>query len=140
MGKGWRALVVYEYSTKSLGFSDYIGRLEPPIVDAATTVRTENHNEITIQINQALYKSDEDVSLITAFQVRYNGIIINMAPMQFNQRFHFGIFLLNEDEDDTVVDFMLKYIVVGAPIINPRNEDLDTLTVYKITSLLFWDL
>ena len=34
---------------------------------------------------------------------------------------------------------MLKVIEAGVPIKTPRDEDMETLPVYKITSHLFWD-
>ena len=52
-----------------------------PIVDDDTTVRTDNYNEVITRINQALSKPYEDVSLMSTFQVRYNGTIINTSPM-----------------------------------------------------------
>ena len=52
-----------------------------PIVDDDTTVRTDNYNEVITLINQALSKPYEDVSLMSTFQVRYNGPIINTSPM-----------------------------------------------------------
>ena len=81
MRKGWRILFVNEYPANLLGFSDDIGQLDLPIVDAATTVRTDNGDEIIIQINQALSKPYEDLYLTSTFQVRYNGTRIYTAPM-----------------------------------------------------------
>ena len=58
LGNGWRTMVPHDYSPKVSGFSDGIGQLELPIVDSATTVRTENNDEIIIRINQGSYKPD----------------------------------------------------------------------------------
>ena len=50
-------------------------------MDAATTVRTENDDEIIIKINKALSKPDEDFFLMSTFQVGYNSTRIDTAPM-----------------------------------------------------------
>ena len=76
---------------------------------------------------------------MSTFQVRYNGIGINAASMQFDPRYQFGIVLPNEDVNNTVVKFTLRGIVMGVPIRIPSNEELDTLPVYEIKSSLFWD-
>ena len=39
-----------------------------------------------------------------------------------------------------MVKFILRDIAVGIPTITPRYVDMDTLTVYEITSTLFWYL
>ena len=69
-GKGWRTMVVHEYYAKVSEFSDNIGQLDLTIVYESTTVSIDNANEIFIQINQALSKPDEDVLLMSTFQVR----------------------------------------------------------------------
>ena len=51
-------MVPHDYSPKVSGFLDGIGQLELPIVDSATTVRTDNNDEIIIRINQGSYKQD----------------------------------------------------------------------------------
>ena len=48
-------------------------------MDAATIVRNENDDEIMILINKALSKPDEDVFLMSTFQVGYNATRINTA-------------------------------------------------------------
>ena len=108
-------------------------------MDAVTAVSKENGYETIIRINQALPKPDEYVSLLSTFQVRYNGTGINASSMQFDPRSQFGIVLPNEDVSDTVVNFTLRGIVMGVPIRIPSNEELDTLPVYEIKSSLFWD-
>ena len=70
LGKGWKNLFVSDYSAKVSGFSDIIGQLYLKIVDASTNVRTETDNEIITQINLVLSKPNEDVSLMSNFQVR----------------------------------------------------------------------
>ena len=52
LGKGWINIVSHDYSTKLLGFSEDILKLELPIVDSPTTLRTDNDDEIIIEINQ----------------------------------------------------------------------------------------
>ena len=44
MGKEWITLSIYDYSAKVSGFSDDIGKLELPIVETATTLRTDHYN------------------------------------------------------------------------------------------------
>ena len=65
--KGWITLFVHDYSKKVLGFSDDIGQLGMQILDYNTTVRMDNDDAITIWINQALYKPDAYVSLVSTF-------------------------------------------------------------------------
>ena len=64
------------------------------------------------------------------FQVRYNYTRINTAPVKSNPRSHFGIVILDEDANDTVLKFLLRGIDLGVPIKNFSDEDLDTLLVY----------
>ena len=71
--KGWRTLVVHDYSENFSGFSYDIEKLDLLIVDNSTTIRTDNDNEMSIRMNQALSKPDKDVSLMSNFQVGYNG-------------------------------------------------------------------
>ena len=59
--------------------------------------------------------------------------------MQFDPRSQFGIIIQNEYANDTVVKLTLRGIVMGVPIRTPINEDMETLTKYKITSPLFCD-
>ena len=81
MGKGWITLYIHDHSAKVSVLSENIGKLGLSIVGADTTVRTDNYNEVITRINQALSKPYEDVSLMSTFQVRYNGTIINTSPM-----------------------------------------------------------
>ena len=54
LGKGWRTLIVNKYSANVYGFSEDIGQLELPIVNATYIARTEYEDEVIIRINQAL--------------------------------------------------------------------------------------
>ena len=58
LGKVWRIMIIYEYSTKVYRFSEKIVQLELPIVDTTTIVRTENDDGFIIRENQALSKPD----------------------------------------------------------------------------------
>ena len=49
------------------------------MLDAANIVRMDNDNDIIIQINQSLFKPDEDVLLMSTFQVRCNDTIIDTS-------------------------------------------------------------
>ena len=55
--------------------------MELPVVDAATTVIMDKYDEIIIQINQELSNPNEDVLLVSTFQVRYNDTTIGTAPI-----------------------------------------------------------
>ena len=134
-----RNLVVHDYSTKVSGFPDDIVKLDHPIMDVYTTVRMDNENEIIIQISQAPSKTDEEVSMLSIFLVRYNDTKIDTEPMHFRSVSEFGIDISNEYANNNVVIFTIRAISVGVPIRTPSNEDLDTLPIYEITSPLFWN-
>ena len=72
-------------------------------------------------------------------QVRYNGNRVDTVPIQFDPRHQFVIILPNEDANHTIIKLTLWGIADGIIIRNPRDEELDTLPVYKTTSSLFWD-
>ena len=110
MGKVYRTLVIHEYSAKVSGFPEKIGKLKPPIMDDASTVRRDNDDDIIIWIYQSLSKPDEDVSIISSFQVSYNVTIIDTAPMYFNPRSQFGIVIPNGYVNNTLVKSTLKDI------------------------------
>ena len=93
---------------------------------------------MTIKINQALYKPYEDVLLMFTFQVSYNITRINTPPMQFDPRYQFDTFLPNEYANNTIVNFTLRGIAVGSPIISSSYEELKTLPIYERISPLFW--
>ena len=73
-------------------------------MDSDTTGRMDNDNKIIIQISQEIYKPDEYVSLISNFQVSYNGTIINTAPMKYDLRPRFVIVLPNEYSNKNVIN------------------------------------
>ena len=100
----------------------------------------ENDNVIIILINQALSKLDEDLFLVSTFQVIYNGTVINTVSMQFKPRSQFVIVLPNEYTNNTVVKFTIRGVCMGVPVRTTINKYLDTLSVYKIKIPLFWDL
>ena len=90
-------------------------------------------------MNQALYKPDEYVLLVSTFIVRHNGTRTSTAPIHFDPRYQFGIVITNEDANDTLVKFNIRCIDAGVPVRNPTDEELETLPIYEITSSLFWD-
>ena len=108
-------------------------------MDVYTTVRMDNENKIIIQISQAPSKTDEEVSMLSIFLVRYNDTKIDTEPMHFRSVSEFGIDISNEYANNNVVIFTIRAISVGVPIRTPSNEDLDTLPIYEITSPLFWN-
>ena len=71
------------------------------------------------------------------YQVRYNGTIIDTTPMQFNPRYQFVIVIPNEDANNTVENFTLRGVAVDVLIKTPIYKELDTLSMYEITSSLF---
>ena len=74
------------------------------------------------------------------FQVRYNCTIINTSPMKFKPRSQFGIVISNVDAKDILVNFSRIVVAAGVSIRTSRNEELDTIPMYEITSPLFCDL
>ena len=76
---------------------------------------------------------------MSTFQVWYNGTRIIIAPIQFDPRSQFFIVLLNKDDNDTVVKFMLQGIADGFIIRNFHDEELENLSVYEIIFTLLWD-
>ena len=56
LGKGRRTLIVHEHSAKVSVSSEDTSQLYIPIIDASTTLSTENEDEFIIQVNQALLK------------------------------------------------------------------------------------
>ena len=138
IGKVCRTLLTKDYYAKVSGFSEKIGKLKPPIVDDASTVRTDNDDDIIIQIDQSLSKPDENVLLMSNFQGSYNVTRIDTAPMYFNPKPQFGIVITNGDVNDTLVKFTLKRIATGFPIRIPSDEELDTISIYEIKTSLFW--
>ena len=107
---------------RSRVFQTAFGKLDLSIVDADTTLRTDNEDEIIIQMNQALSKLDEYVLLISTFKVRYNVTILDTEPIKLDPRSQFIIVLPNKDDNSTVVKFMLRGIAVGTTIRTPRDE------------------
>ena len=73
------------------------------------------------------------------FQVWYNGTKINTAQIQFDPRYQFLIVLPNNNANDTYVKFTFQGIVTRVAIRTPRDEYLDTLAIYEITSPILWD-
>ena len=71
------------------------------------------------------------------FKVCHNATRIYMAPMKLDPRSQFVFVLPNEYANNTVVNFTIIGIAMGAPIRTPRNEELDTFPVYEITSPYF---
>ena len=72
-------------------------------------------------------KTDEDVLLMYTFQVNYNVTRIKTSPIQFNPRSQFGIFLMNEYANNTVVKLTLRIISTVFPTTTPNNKDLETV-------------
>ena len=81
LGKGWRLVHDRGHSCQVEGFSADVGTLSLPIVDAVTVAETTEGKEVLIQINQALWKPDEDHSLLSSFQCRYRGTRLDNVPM-----------------------------------------------------------
>ena len=77
------------------------------------------------------------MSLISTFQVQYNGARVITAPSQFYPIPQIVIFLPNEDSNDTIINFTLQGIVAIVKIRTPSDEDPDILTVNYITISLF---
>ena len=59
--------------------------------------------------------------------------------MQFDSWYQINIVLPKNYVNDTIVKFTLQGIAIGVKIRAPSDEDMDTLPVYEITSLLFWE-
>ena len=76
---------------------------------------------------------------MSTFLVRYNGTIIDTAPMYLYPRSQFGTVPPNEDANNTVVKLTIIGVATGAPIRTPSDEEMDTLPIYEIPSPLFWD-
>ena len=70
--------------------------------------------------------------MISTFNIRFNDTNIYTAPTQFNSISQFGIVLPNENENYTVLKFMLKGIATGTPFRTPSDEELETLPVNEI--------
>ena len=64
-------------------------------MDDDNSLRKDNDDEIIIRVNIALSKPDKDVSLMSTFNVRYNGTRNNTAPIQFDPISQIGIVLPN---------------------------------------------
>ena len=69
----------------------------------------------------------------------YNSTRVDTEPIQFYPIFQFGNVLPNNNDNGTIVKFNIQGIATEVTIRNPRNEDLETLSVYEITSTFFWD-
>ena len=59
--------------------------------------------------------------------------------MEFDPIFQFGVVFLNENANNTIINFTLRGVAMGVKIRVPSDEELDTLPVYDINSLRFLD-
>ena len=98
LGKGWRTLILHKYSGNISRFSEDIGQLELPIVNATYIARTEYEDEVIIRINQALSKPDEEVLLMSTLKIRYNVTRSEKAPMQFDTISQIALRLRSEEQ------------------------------------------
>ena len=139
LGKGWRLVHDRGHSCQVEGFSADVGTLSLPIVDAVTVAETTEGKEVLIQINQALWKPDEDHSLLSSFQCRYSGTRLDNVPMSQDDRSEYGIVIDSDEHGRVVLPFNLKDSSTGFAIRTPDDEDLNTRPLFEITSQLPWD-
>ena len=73
LGQGWKVQNVHDYTCTVSGFSSDLGEMTIPVVDAIAVAETTRGDSVILRINQALHKPDEQRSLLSTYQARYNG-------------------------------------------------------------------
>lgn len=139
LGKGFKVVTEHDYSATVSGFSDGIGSMELPIVDAVTVAKTTDGSEVLLQFNQALYKADEERSLLSSFQTRWSGTRLDSVPMSQDPTSLFGIVIEDEDHGRVVIPFNIKQSSCGFECRTPTDEDWESLPLFEVTSRLRWD-
>ena len=139
VGKGFKVVTEHDYTATVSGFSDGIGTMSLPVVDAVTVAKTADGMEVMLQFNQALYKADEERSLLSTFQARWSGTRVDSVPMSHDPTSLFGIVIEDEDLGKAVVPFNIDRASCGFNCRTPTDEDWETLPLFEITSRLRWD-
>ena len=139
LGKGWRVVTEHDYTTEVSGFTDGIGSVNLPVVDALGVATTKDGREVILRINQALYQEGEDRSLLSTFQARWSGTRVDNVPVSQDPTSEFGIVLHSEEDGREIVPFSMRGTSIGFKVRRPLDEDLESLPIFDVTSSLHWD-
>ena len=82
-------------------------------------------------MNQALYFKDKDVALMSTFQARASGEVVNNIPKQFEENSPFSISFPGQDLS---IPFLIKGTTCYIPLRNPTEKEVDSLPIFNLTS------
>ena len=136
---GWRVLVEHDYQCSVSGFSESLGSLSLPVVDAVAKVMTTDGREVLLRVNQALYKPGSSQSLMSTPQVRDSGTRVDTTWVQHDETSNYGVVLDSEEHGRLIVPFTLNGVSSGFSVSSPDDEELEQLPIFEITSSLYWD-
>mmetsp|Transcript_13638 Transcript_13638/g.39110 ORF Transcript_13638/g.39110 Transcript_13638/m.39110 type:complete len:168 (+) Transcript_13638:474-977(+) len=113
LGQGWKVQNVHDCTCTVSGFSSDLGEMTTSVVDATAVAETTRGDSVVLRINQALHKPDEQRSLLSTYQARYNGTRVDSTPPLFDDKSLFGIVLPGEDNYDSIIRFDVRHEGVG---------------------------
>ena len=117
------------------------GSKKVPLVNGAYAYDAPDGMSYLICINQALYFGKEDVALLSTWQARANGVIVDNCPRQFDESSRFSVtFPKTEDMAEISIPFTIRGTNCCLSLRTPTADEVDTLPRLQLTSPdVLWD-
>jgi hypothetical protein len=110
-----------------------------PLVMAITKVYQDDGSPVLLRVNEAAYKKDNALTLISEFQARENGCVINSVSVK-HKTSHDNTYGTQSFQPvaGVTVPLYSRAALVGFKIHNPSHDDLTNLDIVDITSDKKW--
>jgi hypothetical protein len=106
------------------------------IVSAVTAYNHPNGKTHILEVNKALYSPQQEPSLLNPNQMRWNHLIVDDVPRQFDSR---STHSFRFPETDCTIPLRLQGIMSTFPICAPTQEEKEECTHLPLTSRECWE-